>query len=55
MRPPHSGGGVETGGSEATTAAVSTSNEAAKAEQLTGHEYRLCHCNWWETQVALYL
>ena len=32
MRLPHSGGGVETGGSEATAASASTSNEAAEAE-----------------------
>ena len=31
MRPPHSGGGVDAGGFEATAAAASTSNEAAEA------------------------
>ena len=32
MRPPHSGGGVDAGGSEATAAVASTSNEAAEAD-----------------------
>ena len=32
MWPPHSEGGVDVGGSEATVAATSTSNEAAEAE-----------------------
>ena len=32
MRPPHSSGGVDAGGSEATTAPASTSNQAAEAE-----------------------
>ena len=32
VRPPHCAGGVEAGGSEATTAAASTSKEAAEAD-----------------------
>ena len=32
MRPPHSGGGVDAGESEATMAAASTYNEAAEAD-----------------------
>ena len=32
MRPPHSAGGVDAGGSKAVAAAVSTSNETAELE-----------------------
>ena len=32
VQPPHSGGGVNAGGSEATAAAASTSNEVDEAE-----------------------
>ena len=32
MRPPHSAGGVDAGGSEAVAAAASTSNEAIEAD-----------------------
>ena len=32
MRPPHCASGVEAGGSEATAAATSTSNEATEAD-----------------------
>ena len=34
MRPPHSGAGVDVGGSEATAATASTSNEAAEAKTV---------------------
>ena len=49
MRPPHSRGGVDAGGSETAASGC----QHIKGDR--GGVCRLCHANWRETEVALNL